>query len=50
MTLALNLVIIEMNFKFRWDQFKFQPPDNFEWAPLWSNINEVYYPQDIKGK
>ena len=46
MMLALGLAIIEMDYK-----FKFTPdPDDFELAPLWSNSNEVYYPQDIVGK
>ena len=45
MTIALNLAIIEMDYK-----FKFQPPNNFEWAPLWNNNNEVHYPQDTAGK
>ena len=45
MTIALNLAIIEMDYK-----FKFNPPENFEWAPLWSNVTDVYYPQGTLGK
>ena len=45
LTIALNLAIIEMDYK-----FKFQPPENFEWAPLWNNVSEVYYPQGSLGK
>ena len=44
-TLALNLAIIEMDHK-----FKFQPQQIYEWVPLWNNVHEAYYPQDNLGK
>ena len=44
-TLALNLAIIEMDHK-----FKFQPQHIYEWVPLWNNVHEAYYPQDNVGK
>ena len=42
---ALNLAILELDFKFR-----SMPFDHHNWAPLWNDTDEIYHPQDFLGE
>ena len=42
---ALNIAILELDHK-----FKFEPFSYIHFGPLWKNLYEVYHPQDFLGE